>query len=320
MILGPIFTDSGLKFESFQKPVLASGEVLVKVAFAGLNRADAQQARGKYPPPPGASPVLGLECSGVISAIGSDVGGFAVGDRVMGLLTGGAFGTYAVMNVATVLKVLPHMSMEEAAALPESLYTFWLNAVMEGGLRPGGSFLIHGGAAGLGSFSVSMAAAMGCRVVSSARGEARCAFVRGLGAAHVVDTSFDGFLDRLRECGKVDVVLDHIGAEYLETHVSMLNRLGSLVLINAASPGRGQLDMGSVLMKRLRIVGSLLRSRGVEEKAGITASLRESEFGLRLLERVRVPVDSVIPVAEIDRALARLEARESLGKIVLAVG
>ena len=326
---GPILNKNQKKLEflDVELPPLRPTQIRVLVRYAGLNRADVQQSKGVYPPPPGESEILGLECSGVVEAVGPSVTRFKIGDQVICLLGGGGFGTRVQVDEELALPVPSYLSLQEAGALPESLFTFWLNAVMEGGLeisaQPAQAFLTHGGAAGLGSFSVAMAKAMGARVISSARGQARVDFVRSLGADLVVNTEGLSTPDvclALASAGKVDVILDHIGADYFETHLSMLNRKGALVMINNVGTENSSIDIRSVVFKRLRVVGSLLRSRTLDEKALIAADVRTR--ALPLMERVQVPVriDSVTPIAEIDRAIRRLEDRKSLGKIVLQVG
>jgi NADPH:quinone reductase len=323
--VGPISTkkQNNIEFTEMDLAVPEPTQIVINVAFAGVNRADVQQSKGVYPPPPGESEILGLECSGVVEAIGSSVSQLKIGDRVMGLLGGGGFGTRVVLDEAVCLPVPSYLSLEQAGALPESLFTFWLNAVMEGGLRDGQRFLTHGGAAGLGSFSVPMAKALGAHVVSSARGHERVEFVRGLGADHVIDTdgkSVEVIAAEIAKLEKVDVILDHIGAEYFESHISILNRMGAIVLINSVGTNLAKVDLKKVVFNRLRVVGSTLRSRTLAEKTAIANDLRAR--ALPLMEKLKVPVtvDSIVPVREIARAFERLESRKNLGKIVLKIG
>jgi NADPH2:quinone reductase len=323
--VGPILSRSThkLEFAELELPSLKPAQLAVSVAYAGVNRADVQQSKGVYPPPPGESDVLGLECSGVVAAIGPGVTKFKIGDRVMGLVGGGGFGTHVIVEEALCLPIPSYLSFEQAATLPESLFTFWLNAVMEAGLRDGHRFLTHGGAAGLGSFSVPMAKALGAKVVSSARGVTRVEFVRSLGADYVIDTdgkSVEQVCAEISRLEKVDVILDHIGADYFEAHFSILNRLGAIVLINSVGDDLSKVNLKKLVFNRLRVIGSTLRSRTLAEKTAIADDLRAR--ALPLMEKLKVPVavDSVIPVREIARAFERLESRANLGKIVLKVG
>ena len=323
--VGPVLNKDLKKLEFIEMELspVAPSQIAVSVRFAGLNRADVQQSKGVYPPPPGESEILGLECSGIVEAVGSAVTRFKIGDRVMCLLGGGGFGTRVIVDEALALAVPSYLSLEECGALPESLFTFWLNAVMEGGLANGGVFLTHGGAAGLGSFSVPMAAALGARVISSARGRERVEFVRSLGASNVVDTegrSVSEVCKELAALGSVDVILDHIGTDYFATHLAMLNRKGALVMINNVGAPTSTIDLRSLVFKRLRVVGSLLRSRTLAEKTLSSAELRARALPLMEGKRVPVRVDSVVPVRELERAMTSLEERKSLGKIVLRIG
>ena len=326
MVFGPTYdpNSKSISFSEMPEVPLSPTQLRVEVHYAGLNRADVQQSKGVYPPPPGESEILGLECSGVVREIGRDVVGFRLGDRVMCLVGGGAFGTLVAAEQNQTFLVPTSMSMQEAATVPESLFTFWVNAVMEGGLEKGKSFLIHGGAAGLGSFSILMAKALGAKVASSARGQERTDFVRGLGADAVVNTegkSLEQLGAELKLAGGFDMILDHIGVEYFALHLSLLNRLGKLILINNVSPDAfAQIDVKSLVFKRLTVQGSLLRSRTATEKNLISADIRARALPFLSQEKFTVPIDHVFDVQDFSTAVARLESRKNLGKIVLKVG
>jgi NADPH:quinone reductase len=321
MIRGPAFDakTNELGTLELQLPALRTDDVLIEVHFAGLNRADVEQAQGGYPPPAGESLILGLECSGRVKAVGASVTKFRPGEAVMALVAGGAFGNFVVAHQNLTFIVPKHLSLQEAVAIPESLFTFWANAVMEGHLSAGKSFLIHGGASGLGSFSVVMAKALGARVFATARGEERVKFVQNLGCEICVNTQNKNVNEIEQALSRVDVILDHIGAEYFEMHIRLLNKLGTLILINSVTGASAQLDLDLLIGKRLKVMGSLLRSRSLSEKTAIAQQIEMHALPLINSLRIQIPVSKEFSISELSAAIQCLEERKSLGKIVLKV-
>ena len=325
--IGIIGSRGSCQVEAIILKPLGPNQVRIRVSYAGVNRADVEQSLGLYPPPPNASPVLGLECSGFIEEIGPEVKELKVGEKVMALLTGGGFATCVNADAECVLKIPEHLTMVEAAVTPESIFTFWANAVMDGGLCAGKTFLVHGGASGLGSFSLEMAKAMGCRTMSSARGVDRVSFIKNvLLADSVIDTenlSTEAFgLEMLKVLGEesVDVIMDHLGSEVLGIHLKILKHLGRIIFINAVTGEKGYIDLDPLIGKRIHMIGSLLRGRPLVEKDSIKLSIIENAIPLMVEKKLRPKVDLQIPLQDFRRAFERLSQRKNLGKVVLAMG
>ena len=324
-IKGIIGAGENCQFTKLKLSPPKSNQIQIKIAYAGVNRADVEQSLGLYPPPSGASEVLGLECSGVVEKVGDSVRSFKVGDQVMALLTGGGFATHVNSDAETVLPVPEHLTLAEAAVIPESLFTFWANAVMDGGLAAGKSFLVHGGASGLGSFSIQMAKVMGCSCYSTGKGAERVSFIQGLGVDKVIDT------DNIEETelnekmlsifgeNSVDVIMDHLGAQFLDAHLNILKKQGRIVFINAVSGERGPLDYDLLIGKRIQLIGSILRGRSLQEKDSIRLSIEKGALPILKDQLLRPKVDSEIPIEDFERAFQRLTDRKNQGKIVLKV-
>ena len=300
-------------------PVAAAGEVLIRVAAAGLNRADLLQMRGLYPPPCGASPIPGLECAGVVEALGPGVHRFRVGERVMALLAGGGQAEWVAVPAGQLLSVPENLSLEEAAALPEAALTSWTNLVVEGGLQSGETVLVTGATSGIGTFAVQLVRELGGEVVAAARSTERLEKLRDFGVEHLVTLDGD-YPQRVRELtgGRgVDLVLDLVAGEWLAPTLECLAERGKLVLVGLTAGREATIDLGLVLRRRLRIVGSVLRARPAAEKAELVRGF--ADFGLpRLADgRLRPVVDRVFPLAEAAAAYAYLEHERPLGKVVL---
>ncbi|MGP7959428.1 NAD(P)H-quinone oxidoreductase [Sanguibacter sp. A247] len=313
-------------------PVARPGEVLVQVRAAGVNPADLLQVRGLYPAPPGAPEWPGLEVAGVVTAVGDEVAGLAVGDRIAALLPGGGYAEQVRVTASHVWRVPDDLDDAHAAALPEGLCTAWSSLVDVGRLVPGETVLVHGGAGGVGSLAVQVALTRGCRVVTTARGRERVAAVRDLatpalvharahGAAHdaltVIDRETDDFVTVVREAGGADVVLDVVGAANLGRNVEALALDGRLVVIGMLKGRRGELDLGALLARRGTVSGTTLRSRSDDEKTAIVAAVEEHVWPLVTRGVVRPHVHAQVPFSEAQRAHDLLGSGDVVGKVVL---
>jgi len=311
---------SVLRVAEVPSPELRAGCIRIRVAATAVNRADLLQRRGLYPPPEGASELLGLECAGTVAEVGDGVDRWAVGDRVMALLPGGGYAEEAVVQAGAVLAVPPGMPLESAAAVPEVFLTAFLNLFRLGGLAARETALVHGGSGGVGTASIQLIRRAGARCIVTAGGPERTARCLDLGADHAVDHRRGALLADLREIladGAVDVVLDCIGAPYLGAHLEVLATDGRLVLIGLMGGRRAEIDLGAVLRKRLRLVGSTLRSRSAAEKAEIVDDFLR-RFGRDLAEGVIGPVvDRVLPLEEAAEGHRALASGEPFGKVVL---
>ncbi len=303
-------------------PIPGPGEVLIRVAAAGVNRADLLQRRGLYPPPPGASPVLGLECAGWVAGLGDGVTSLSLGQRVMALLTGGGYAEQAVADAGSVMAVPEWLSMTEGAAVPEAFLTAHLNLVELGRLEPGQWALVHGGSGGVGTAALQLGRAAGARLITTAGSADRCRRCRELGAEITINYHEEDFVARVAETtdGRgVRVVLDHLGAAYLARNLECLGGGGRLVLIGTMGGHVAELDLATVLRRRLTIVGSTLRARPSTEKAGIVARFL-ARFGSDLAEgRIGPVVGRVLPLTDAAAAHRAMAAGEVFGKLVLEV-
>lgn len=314
--------ESVLRVGEAPVPTCGRGDLRIRVRAAGVNRADLMQRQGLYPPPPGASPILGLECAGVVAELGGDVRGWQVGERAMALLAGGGYAEEVVVDAASALHVPDHFSDEQAAAFPEVHLTVFLNVFQLGALAEDGWALVHGGGSGIGTAAIRMVRAAGGHVVVTAGSEDKRRRCRELGADRAVNYREEDFADAVKEAtgGRgVDVVLDSIGAPYLERNLASLALGGRLVEIGLMGGAKGELNLGVVVAKRLSIHGSTLRSRPVAEKAAITAGF-VAAFGPALRAgRLDPVVDRVLPLAQAGEAHRAMKASEHFGKIVLRV-
>lgn len=309
-----------LSLSTISDPVPAKGEVLVKVAAAGVNRADLLQRSGHYPPPPGAPDWPGLEIAGEIARVGSGVSSWRPGDHVVALLDGGGYAEYVTVRETQVLPAPRSVDPIDAAALPEASCTAWDNLVTVGGLRAGEWVLVHGGSGGVGTVAIQIARALGARVAVTAGGPQRAARCADLGADLVIDYRDEDFADRVVSAtggAGVDVVLDVVGAAYLADNVRALARGGRLVVIGLQRGRRGELDLGALLTKRITIAGTTLRSRPVQEKAAVVAAVREHVWPMVDDGRVRPVVHDRLPFTEAERAHDMLESGQVFGKVLL---
>ncbi|UOE19153.1 NAD(P)H-quinone oxidoreductase [Thermobifida halotolerans] len=314
-----------LTWQEVPDPEPGPGEVLVEVAATAVNRADVNQRRGDYPPPPGAPEYPGLECSGRVVALGPDTAGsgYRVGDEVCALLSGGGYAERVAVPVGQLLPVPAGTDLVEAAALPEAACTVWSNVFMTAALREGETLLVHGGASGIGTFAIQAARAFGARVLTTAGGPAKVERCRRLGADVAVDYRSEDFPARVKkETGGrgVDVVLDIMGGGYLDANIRSLAVGGRLVVIGLMGGRRAELDLGRMLVKRLSVHATTLRSRPVQEKAAIVSQVAERVWPLVEKGRIRPVVDRVLPLSQAAEAHRVLEAGGHVGKILLVTG
>ncbi|KQQ04108.1 MULTISPECIES: NAD(P)H-quinone oxidoreductase [unclassified Rathayibacter] len=310
--------DSRLVLEEVPTPSPGPGEVLIRVAAAGVNRADLSQRAGAYPPPPGASEVLGMEVSGAVVELGPDAYGVSVGDEVCALLSGGGYAEYAVVDAGLLLPVPAGVGLVSAAALPEATATVWSNLVMVAELRAGETVLIHGGGSGIGTAAIQIAVAIGARVAVTAGSARKLDACRALGADILIDYREEDFVARLaEETGGVDVILDPVGDDYLARDVEALALGGRIVFIGNQSGGLGSLDIGALMRRRGAVHATTLRARPLEERRAIIAQVREKVWPLVADGTVRPVIDEVVPLAEAERAHERMRASGHIGKLLL---
>ena len=314
-----------LGWSEVDDPVAGTGEVVIAIAAAALNRADLLQAAGHYPPPPGASSILGMECSGTISEIGPDVTGWQVGDEVCALLAGGGYAQRVSVPAVQLLPIPPGVDLLHAAALPEVACTVWSNLVLTAGLRTGQSLLIHGGASGIGTMAIQVAKALGVTVAVTASRRAALEACRDLGADVLIDYTAEDFVEAARSAtgGRgVDVILDVVGAKYLARNIAALADGGRLVIIGMLGGSTAELDINALMRRRAGVISTALRSRRVRgpgSKAEIVAAVTEHLWPLIAAGTVRPVVDSVLDMREAGAAQRRLAAGGHVGKILLQV-
>ncbi|MCG0289163.1 NAD(P)H-quinone oxidoreductase [Streptomyces sp. PSAA01] len=301
-------------------PEPGEGEVLVDVAAAGVNRADVLQRQGVYPPPPGAAPYPGLECSGRISALGPGVTGWAVGDEVCALLAGGGYAEKVVVPSGQLLPLPEGVDLVTAAALPEVTATVWSNVFMISHLRPGETLLTHGGSSGIGTMAIQLAKAVGARVAVTAGGPEKLAACRELGADILIDYREQDFVEEVRRATDgvgADVILDIVGAKYLARNVETLATNGRLAIIGLQGGAKAELNLAALLSKSAAVTATGLRSRSLAQKAAIIAAVREHVWPLIAGGRVRPIVYRTVPMRDAPEAHRLLESSEHVGKILL---
>lgn len=303
-------------------PEPGPGEVAIEVAATAVNRADLLQRMGFYPPPPGASDVIGLECSGTIAALGPDVAGWSVGDEVCALLAGGGYASRVVVPAGQVMPVPDGVDLVTAAALPEVACTVWSNVFMVAGLQPAETLLVHGGAGGIGTFAIQLASRLGSRVLTTGGTPEKLAFCADLGAEVTINYHDEDFVAVVRERTDghgADVILDNMGAKYLGRNVDALAIEGRLVIIGMQGGTKGELDIAKLLGKRGAVIATSLRARPTAEKAAICASVVEHVWPLVAEGLVRPIVNGTMPLEEARAAHELMEAGSHTGKIVLTL-
>jgi len=309
-----------LKPVSRPVPTPGHGEVLLKVAAAGVNRPDVVQRLGLYPPPPGASDLPGLEIAGTIVDVGAGVTGLSKGDKVCALVAGGGYAEYCLADAPLVLPVPKGLSLEEAAALPETFFTVWTNVFDRARLKAGETFLIHGGTSGIGTTAIQLAHVFGARVFATAGSAEKCAACERLGAERAInyrDEDFVAVTQKLTEGRGVDVILDMVGGPYVERNLKALATEGRLVNIAFLQGSKVEVNMMPLMLKRLTLTGSTLRPRSLEEKAAIADALRVKVWPLLDAGRIAPVMDSTFPLREAHAAHTRMEEGAHIGKIVL---
>jgi putative PIG3 family NAD(P)H quinone oxidoreductase len=303
-------------------PVPGPGEVVLDVAAAGLNRADLLQRRGFYPPPPGASDVLGMECSGTVSAVGPDVDGWSVGDRACALLAAGGYASRVVVPAGQVMPVPDGVDLITAAALPEVACTVWSNVFMIAGLKPDETILVHGGAGGIGTMAIQLASQLGARVLTTAGTPEKLALCSSLGADVTINYRDEDFVEVTREATDghgADVILDNMGAKYLARNLDALAVEGRLVVIGMQGGSKAELDLAILLRKRGAVIATSLRARPTEGKSAICAAVAEHVWPLVAEGRVRPIVERTLPLDEVRAAHELMESGEHTGKILLTL-
>jgi len=301
-------------------PVPGSDDVLIRVAAAGVNRPDIMQRQGRYPPPPGASDLPGLEVAGEVAAVGANVSSFNVGDKVTALLAGGGYAEYAVASAALCLTVPAGLSMVEAAAIPETFFTVWTNLFERGRCKAGDTVLIHGGTSGIGTTAIQLATALGARVFATAGSDDKARACERLGALRGINYKTEDFVEVLREATEgrgVDVILDIVGGSYLAHNLEIAAVEGRLCVISLLGGARAELNLGVMLSKRLTVTASTLRARTVPEKAAVADAVHCHVWPLLIDGRVRPVIYKTFPLADASAAHALMETSNHIGKIVL---
>lgn len=299
-------------------PAPGQGQILIRVAYAGVNRPDVLQRMGAYAPPPGASDLPGLECSGHVAAIGPGVTRWAVGDAVCALLPGGGYAEYALTAADHALPVPEGLGLAEAACLPETCFTVWSNVVMRGGLRAGERFLVHGGSSGIGTTAIQIARALGARVWATAGSAEKCAACAALGATAINYREAD-FVQVLAAEGGADLILDMVGGDYIARDLKALADDGRLVFIAFLGGPKAEINFAPLMTRRLTITGSTLRPQSDLAKVGIAAELASHVWPMVAAGQLRPVMDREFPLADAEAAHRRMEGGDHIGKIVLKV-
>ena len=309
-----------LKLCQRARPVAGHGDVVIKVAWAGVNRPDALQRAGAYAPPPTASDLPGLEASGEIVEIGAGVSQWAVGDQVCALLPGGGYAEYVATPAAHCLPIPKRMDLREAACLPETYFTVWTNVFMRGGLEAGERFLVHGGSSGIGTTAIQLARQFGARVFATAGSDEKCAVCTDLGAERAINYKSEDFVEILQAEGGANLILDMVGGNYIPRNIKALADDGRLVQIAFLSGPKAELNFAQVMVRRLTITGSTLRPQSDLAKARIAEQLRAKVWPLLDAGTVAPVMDSEFALEDAAAAHTRIESAGHVGKIVLKVG
>lgn len=303
-------------------PQPGEGEVLIRVIAAGVNRPDIMQRQGRYPPPPGASDLPGLEVSGEVVALGPNSFGVSIGEQVLALLPGGGYAGYALAAAPLCLPVPSGVSMVEAAAIPETYFTVWTNLFERGGCKAGDSVLVHGGTSGIGTTAIQLATAWGARVFATAGSEAKARACEQIGAVRGIDYRTEDFVEVIKQetAGKgVDLILDIVAGSYVPRNLEAAAVEGRIVVISLLGGSRAEVNFGLLLSKRLTITGSTLRIRSVAQKAMVAAAVQKNIWPLLAAGRARPVIHATFPLAEAAAAHALMESSNHIGKIVLTV-
>jgi NADPH2:quinone reductase len=311
-----------LKPTSVPTPKPGAGQVLVKVAAAGVNRPDVQQRIGAYPPPPGHSQFPGLEIAGEVAEVGAGVTRWRVGDKVCALVNGGGYAQYCIAEETVALPLPPGLDLVQAGGVPETFFTVWNNVFERGRLQPGEWFLVHGGSSGIGTTAIQLAKAFGARVLATAGSADKCKACVDLGADRAINYKTEDFLAACKEAtgGKgVDVILDMVGGDYTDKNIAAAAEDGRVVQIATLGGAEVKLNVSRLMVKRVTLTGSTLRPRTREVKAGFARALETRVWPLFAAGRIKVVMDSTFPLAQAADAHRRLETSAHIGKIVLTV-
>ena len=311
-----------LKPVTMPTPAPGAGEVLIKVAAAGVNRPDVLQRIGAYPPPPGASEIPGLEVAGEVVALGEGASLWKTGDKVCALVAGGGYAEYCSVHESNALPVPDGLTMAEAAGVPETFFTVWTNVFERGALKPGESLLVHGGSSGIGTTAIQIASQLGSTVYTTAGSADKCAACEELGAERAINYREEDFVEVLKQAtGKkgIDVILDMVGGDYIQRNIKAAARDGRIVNIAYLNGSKAEVDFMMVMLKRLTLTGSTLRIRSPAEKAAIADALRKTVWPLIEAGKVKPQLFKTFPLAQADKAHALMETSTHIGKIVLEV-
>jgi NADPH2:quinone reductase len=300
-------------------PVAGPGQIRIRIRAAGINRPDLLQRQGRYPPPPGASDILGLEVAGEVDQVGDGVSRWSVGDRVCALLGGGGYAEYAVVDARHALPVPAGLDFVQAAAIPETVFTVFANVFEAGSLKAGETVLIHGATGGIGVTAIQMAKAAGARVIATSRSPEKAAAALALGADISLDASAEDLGEALARVGGVDVVLDMVGAAYARINLDALKPLGRWVVIATLTGSKSEIDLMKIMVKRIVLTGSTLRARPAAEKARIAQAVETTVWPWIVSGLVRPPIEATFPLAQAAQAHLHLEAGQHVGKVVLTV-
>ncbi|RIA47813.1 NAD(P)H-quinone oxidoreductase [Dichotomicrobium thermohalophilum] len=298
-------------------------EVLVRLAAAGVNRPDVMQRQGMYPPPKGASPIPGLEVAGEVVAAGPEVTRYKPGDQVCALVTGGGYADYCVASEGATLPVPAGMDVIEAAALPETFFTVWINVFERAGLQPGEVFLVHGGTSGIGTTAIQLASALGARVFATARGPEKGAICTELGAERAIDYETEDFVEVVKSATDghgADVILDMVGGDYIQRNIACAAEDGRIHQIAFLRGSKVEVDFMRMMLKRITLTGSTLRARPTSVKAHVARALEEKVWPLLASGKVRPVIDSRYPLTDAAEAHRRMESSAHVGKILLVTG
>jgi tumor protein p53-inducible protein 3 len=315
-------TDRPLVWRETADPTFGPDEVLVNIHATALNRADLMQRAGQYPPPPGAPDIIGLEMAGVIAQVGANVQGWQVGERVCALLPGGGYAEQVAVPAAMLMPIPASWGFAQAGALPEVFLTAYVNMYMEAALQPGETILVHGGASGVGTAAIQLARASGNPVIITASSAEKCAACVQLGADLAINYKEEDFVERARAFTNgtgVDVIMDMVGGAYLARNLGLLKLKGRLVFIATLSGGQTEFNIGDLMRRRLRLIGSVLRSRSIAEKVAIKESFMCQFWGQLESGQIQPVIDAVYPIAQVNAAQQQMAENRNIGKIVLTV-
>ncbi|WP_062260898.1 NAD(P)H-quinone oxidoreductase [Endozoicomonas arenosclerae] len=315
---GLVAIDKALHWRSFPDEPLGKDQVKVRVVAAGLNRADLSQRAGTYNPPPGVTPVLGLECAGVIEAVGENVSQWLPGQQVCALLPGGGLATDVVCDQRLLLPVPESLSLLEAAGIVEVYATAWLNLFHRGGVKPGDKVLLMAGASGVGTAAIQLCAHFGLEATVVVGSDEKLQFCRDLGALNGINRHEQDW-EALKAFGPFDMVLDCCAGDWLEKYLRLMNTGGRIVTIGLMAGRKGQLDMGLLLMKRIQVMGSTLRFLPITEKESLLSELKEKVWPLFAQGKLKTVVDTVLPMEEYQKAYDLMASNKTTGKVIMSL-